>query len=273
MMKKFAEISNQNLVRNSDAYISNGRKIDPGNEFSWIDDSYKQGKEKFQLGYYFLGSNFTIWLRLYEELQFKLLLYLNANDLIILCYVSKYFRKLVLKKFAKIYHINTGFCSVKYWTSKIERNVFELIQAINNKFFESKAFDFEENYDKLIKRFRHMSLFSVCLHFLRCRGSCEKKHGYCKICPRVRDNTYYDYNKFSNLIVRSDGDNYLNISSSDRLDLDVFLNRPAYFQYPDYELLNGKCCHLEIFSFARDLFAAFCAVLVRMYLNCIIFQI
>ena len=51
MMKKVAEISNQNLVRNSDAYISNGGKIDPDNEFSWIDDSYKQGKEKFQLSY------------------------------------------------------------------------------------------------------------------------------------------------------------------------------------------------------------------------------
>ena len=51
MMKKIAEVSNQNLVQNSDGYISNGRKIDPDNEFSWIDDSYKQGKEIFQLGY------------------------------------------------------------------------------------------------------------------------------------------------------------------------------------------------------------------------------
>ena len=51
MMKKIAEISNQNLICISDAYISDGGKIDPGNEFSWIDDSYKQGKETFQLGY------------------------------------------------------------------------------------------------------------------------------------------------------------------------------------------------------------------------------
>ena len=51
MMKKVAEIWNQTLVCNSDAYISNGEKIDPVNEFSWIDDSYKQEKEKFQLGY------------------------------------------------------------------------------------------------------------------------------------------------------------------------------------------------------------------------------
>ena len=86
--------------------------------------------------------------------------------------MSKYFGKLVLKKFAKYYDLRTGFCSIKYWASKIERNVFELIQAIHN---EIQGFDFEENYDKLIKRFCHMSLFSVCLHYLRCRRSCEKK--------------------------------------------------------------------------------------------------
>ena len=51
VMKKVSEISNQNLVRNSDAYISSGGKIDPDNEFHWIDDSYKQVKEKFQLSY------------------------------------------------------------------------------------------------------------------------------------------------------------------------------------------------------------------------------
>ena len=115
------------------------------------------------------------WNCLYEELQLKLLSYLNANELIKLCYVSKYFGKLVLKKFAKIYDISTGFCSVKYWTSKIERNVFEWIQAIHNETFDTVSFDFEENYDKLIKRFCHMSLLSICLHFLRCRRSCEKK--------------------------------------------------------------------------------------------------
>ena len=51
VMKKVAEISDQDLVRNSDAYISNGEKIGLDNEFSWTDDSYKQVKEKFQLSY------------------------------------------------------------------------------------------------------------------------------------------------------------------------------------------------------------------------------
>ena len=51
MTKKVAEISTQNLVHNSDAYISNGGKFDPDNEFSWIDHSYEQRKEKFRLSY------------------------------------------------------------------------------------------------------------------------------------------------------------------------------------------------------------------------------
>ena len=50
-MKKIADVSNQNLVRNSDAYISNGGKIDPDNKFSWVDESYKLSKGKFQLTY------------------------------------------------------------------------------------------------------------------------------------------------------------------------------------------------------------------------------
>ena len=33
MMKKIAEVSNQNLVRNSDTYISNGEKIDQMTSF------------------------------------------------------------------------------------------------------------------------------------------------------------------------------------------------------------------------------------------------
>ena len=73
-----------------------------------------------------------------------------------------------------------------------------------------------------------MSLFSVCLHFLRCRRSCEKKAGYCNVCSRVRENTFYQYNAFLSLKV-SHTDDYLNISSSEQIDLDVFLNEPAYF--------------------------------------------
>ena len=98
----------------------------------------------------------------------KYFIYLNAINLITLCYESKYFRTLVLKKSYKHYDISTGFCAIKYWTNRIEENVFGLTQSINNI---HEAFDFEEIYDKLIEKFRHMSRFSVCLQFLRCRRS------------------------------------------------------------------------------------------------------
>ena len=61
-------------------------------------------------------------------------------------------------------------------------------------------------------------------------------------------------------------DNYLDISSSERVDLDVFLNRPAYFPYCFCESPRS-CTDHQVISFAQDLFAAFCSVLVRMYLN------
>ena len=112
------------MVRNSDAYISNGEKIYPNNMFSWIDDSYKLGKDKFQFKYQFLGLIFIIWHYLGEELQLCILLYLNAKDLITLFYVSKYFRKLVLKQFNNHYEISTGFCAVAFWSKKLEENVF-----------------------------------------------------------------------------------------------------------------------------------------------------
>ena len=51
VMKKVAEISNQNIIRNFDAFISSGGKTDPDNEFVWIDDSFNLGSDKFELSY------------------------------------------------------------------------------------------------------------------------------------------------------------------------------------------------------------------------------
>ena len=48
VMKNIAEFSNQNLIKNSDTYLAMGGKIDPENEFQWIDDSYKKEQQKFQ---------------------------------------------------------------------------------------------------------------------------------------------------------------------------------------------------------------------------------
>ena len=125
LMKKIAEISNQNLVRNSDACISTGGNIDPDNEFSWCDDSYKSSKGKFHsIKLLNLGSSSNILPYILEELQMKFLMYLGTEDLITLCYVSKCIRDLVLRNFNQIFRISTGFCSVEHWSSLIKKILF-----------------------------------------------------------------------------------------------------------------------------------------------------
>ena len=84
------------------------------------------------------------------------------------------------------------------------------------------------------------------------------------MCLGVRKNIFYEYNTFLSLNVAYT-DDYLNVSSSERIYLDVFLNKPAYFPYCFTESA-GICSDFEVFPFARDLFAAFCSVLVRMHL-------
>ena len=113
-----------------------------------------------------------------------------------------------------------------------------------------------------------MSLFSVCFYFLRCRRSCVRKANYCKICSRACDNEYYDIDKFSNVALLL-FPSYLDIQSEERVDSDVFLCKTSSsccsLCNPDFK--DKKCANFEVFNFARDLFAAFCGVLVRMYLN------
>ena len=51
IIKEVAGTPSHNLVRNWNAYMSKGGKIDSEFPFSWIDNSYQEAQEKFQLGY------------------------------------------------------------------------------------------------------------------------------------------------------------------------------------------------------------------------------
>ena len=137
------------------------KKIDPDNELSWISIKILN-----------LGLSSNIFRCILEELQMKFLMYLGTENLITLCYVSKCIKHLVLRNFNQFFCISIGFCSVKHWTDLIKKSCFSLTDDIHNlSFFDDTFFgynfDFEENYFKLKKEFRHMSLFSICLHFLR----------------------------------------------------------------------------------------------------------
>ena len=120
-----------------------------------------------------------------------------------------------------------------------------------------------KNYLCLKKRFRHLSLFSICLHFLRCFKSCEKVWcvpACCKIWSRVR---YYDFlecNAYGNWMI-SFSSEMLDLTSNHRVDLDVFLC-DAEVNLRSYTKDNSKCCcFFQIFEYAQDLFCGFWEVL------------
>ena len=50
-MKKVAETSNNNLVRNSNAFLASGGKVDPSSQFEWIDNSREETQGKFEMSY------------------------------------------------------------------------------------------------------------------------------------------------------------------------------------------------------------------------------
>ena len=93
-----------------------------------------------------------------------------------------------MKVFNKNFWVSEGFCSSGQWFKLIKRNCFALIEEIYSSFFEDRfIFDFDENYSKLLAEFSHMSLFSICLQFLRCAQSFDKKSSDCRLCSRVRE--------------------------------------------------------------------------------------
>ena len=50
-MKKIAETSNNNLVRNSNAFRASGGKLDPTYKFEWVDSSMDDVNDKFEMSY------------------------------------------------------------------------------------------------------------------------------------------------------------------------------------------------------------------------------
>ena len=61
-------------------------------------------------------------------------------------------------------------------------------------------------------------------------------------------------------------DGFLGINNFETADFDVFLSQPDYFTYAFCES-DRRCNQDQVFSYTHDLFAAFCSVFIRMYLN------
>ena len=107
-----------------------------------------------------------------------------------------------------------------------------------------------------------MSLFSICLHFLRCVRSCGKKPNYCRLCSRICENFFIESNAFLCLTVCAYG-TYMFLENVYTIDLDVFL-----FGDTRYLKQTKNCSLFQVFKYPQELLAAFSSLLVSMYLHC-----
>ena len=173
---------------------------------------------------------------------------MKTEDIINLCFVSKFYRNVILKVFNRVYFISTGFCSTLQWFKFLKKSCFALVDEIQCSNWNLDLFD----YEKLLKKeFRQMSLFSICLHFLRCVRSCDKQKGYCQLCSRVREKFFMECNAFQSLCLTSYG-TYLGLENHNRVDLDVFLSQEV-----PYTFNSNKCCNFQFFKYPQELFACF----------------
>ena len=144
------------------------------------------------------------------------------------------------------------------------------MQKIYNNYDFTYVFDFEKVCSEVEVTLRHLSLFSVCFHFLTCLRSCDKVTNYCFFCSRVRDHSYGDRSYYHDVVVanqvRAYQDDYMFLQ--DKLaDFDVFLERPIYMNFPNFPLNDSKCDFYTELRHAQDLFVPFVNVLARLYIN------
>ena len=207
------------------------------------------------------GSQSNILKRVLEELPIYFLDILKTEDIINLCFVSKFYRNVILKVFNRVYFISTGFCLTLQCFLFLKKSCLALVDKIHCSNWNLDLFD----YEKLLKtEFRQMSLFSICLHFLRCMRSCDKQKGYCQLCSRVHENIFMERNAFQSLCLTSYG-TYLGLENHNHVGLDVFLSQevPCTFN-------SNKCCNFKYFKYPHELFACFSSILITMFLNCVL---
>ena len=168
-----------------------------------------------------------------------------------LVYTSRYLRSLVLIKFDKYFKLSSGFCSFGQWDKSLSKNLFNLLSKLYTEL--NFLFDFEYYTLKLMKVRHHLSLFSVCFHFLKCLRSCDElpKSKICFYCSCVRARNYDCPSYFYDIDMdpRDFSDNFRPLISNSVLDLDVHLDCPPFFETCKKEgRWQGTCDLFEVYT-------------------------
>ena len=90
--------------------------------------------------------------------------FLNSTDLIILVYTSRCLRFFVLVKFKSYWKLSSVFCSFDQWDTKLNQIFFNHLNILHLD-LDNCVLDFEYYILKLRKVKRHLSLFSICIHY------------------------------------------------------------------------------------------------------------
>ena len=196
--------------------------------------------------------------------------YLNSNDLITLLYTSRCLRFFVLIKFKSYWKLSRDFCSFDKWDEKLTQNYFYLLNKLHLD-LDNCVFDFEYYYIiKLRKVKRHLSLFSICIHYMRCTRSCDKlpKSKYCFYCSRLRmsnvdiPSNFYDID----MDPLDYSDNFQDLMGYSTVDLDIQADPMPFF---DNTLKRSStlCEQFEVYTRPGHLCISFLSILVHMYIN------
>ena len=132
-------------------------------------------------------------------------------------------------------------------------------------------FNFEYYYTfKLRKVKRHLSLFSICIHYMRCTRSCDKlpKSKYSFYCSCVRSS---NFDMSSNLYdIDMDpvnySENFQNLMGYSTVDLDIQAD-PVLFFDDTLKRSSTLCEQFEVYTGPGHLCISFLSILVHMYIN------
>ena len=189
--------------------------------------------------------------------------------MVLLFYTSRSLRFFVLVKFKSYRKLSNGFCSFDQWDEKLTQNFFDLL----NKLYldlDNCVFDFEYYTLKLRKVKRHLSLFFICIHYMRCIKSCDKlrKSKYNFYCSRVRMSDFAYPSNFYNIDMdpHNYSENIRNLMEYSTVDLDIQQDPMPSF---DNALKRSStlCEQFEVYTRPGHICVSFLSVLVRMYIN------
>ena len=163
--------------------------------------------------------------------------------------------------------VEYGFCTFDQWDEKLTQNFFNLM----NKLYldlDNCVFDFEYYYIFKLRKVKRLSLFSICIYYMRCTRSCDKlpKSKYCFYCSRVRMSNFDVPSNFYDIDMdpHDYSDNFRNLMAYSTIDLDVQVDPMPFFDNT-LNRSNTLCEQFEVYARPEHLCISFLSILVRVY--------